>query len=140
MKRTIAASLLVLASCALSLGADSLVVPRGNILVRQTPDGIRFGLWGTKVSYPAPTLFVFSATIDESLGDAYYRQCGNALAEQGFLCVSLDLPGHGLDQRNDEPGGLAAWRVRSDRGEDFITPFYQADAASSGLSHSGGLH
>ena len=123
MKRTIAASLLVLASCAQSLGADSLAVPRGNILVRQTPDGIRFGLWGTKVSYPAPTLFVFSATIDESLGDAYYRQCGNALAEQGFLCVSLDLPGHGLDQRNDEPCGLAAWRVRSDRGEDFVTPF-----------------
>ena len=92
-------------------------------MIRETPDGIRFGIWGTKVSYPAPTLFVFSATIDESLGDPYYRQCGNALAEQGFLCVSLDLPGHGLDQRDDEPGGLTAWRVRSDRGEDFVTPF-----------------
>lgn len=124
MKQTIAASLLVLAWYAHnSLGADSLAVPRGNVLTRETPDGARFGIWGTKVSYPAPTLFVLSATIDESLGDPYYRQCGNALAEQGFLCVSLDLPGHGMDRRDDEPGGLNAWRVRSDRGEDFVTPF-----------------
>jgi dienelactone hydrolase len=124
MKGTIAAGLLVVGFCCQnSLGADSPSVPQGNVLVRETPDGVRFGIWGTKVSYPAPTLFVFSATIDESLGDPYYRQCGNALADQGFLCVSLDLPGHGVAQRDDEPGGLTAWRVRSDRGEDFVTPF-----------------
>lgn len=99
------------------------IEPQNGLVMMKTPEGVRFGIWGTKPSYPAPTLFVFSATIDESLGDPYYRQCGNALAEQGFLCVSLDLPGHGSDQRDGEPAGLAAWRVRSDHGEDFVTPF-----------------
>jgi dienelactone hydrolase len=95
----------------------------GEVVNLSTPTGVRFGIWGTKVRYPAPTLFVFSSTIKESLGNPYYRQCGNALAEQGFLCVSLDLPGHGLEQRDDEPEGIAAWRFRSDQGEDFVAPF-----------------
>lgn len=129
MKRTVGAILLAFFLCAeKSHGADTPttpLAPQGNVLILETPKGVRFGIWGTKVSYPAPTLFVFSATIGESLGDPYYRQCGAALAERGFLCVSLDLPGHGLDRRADEPGGLRAWRVRSDRGEDFVTPFTQ---------------
>ena len=95
----------------------------GEMVILGTPTGVRFGIWGTKVSYPAPTLFVFSSTIEESLGNPYYRQCGNALAEQGFLCVSLDLPGHGLEQRADEPEGIAAWHFRSNHGEDFVAPF-----------------
>jgi dienelactone hydrolase len=119
--------LLVLLFCAEtshSAGAPATpVAPKGDVLTLKTPDGVRFGIWGTEVRYPAPTLLVFSATIEQSLGDAYYRQCGNALAEQGFLCVSLDLPGHGVDTRNDEPGGLGSWRVRSDHGEDFVAPF-----------------
>lgn len=97
--------------------------PRGEVITLKTPSGQPFGIWGTKVKYPAPTLLVFSARIEESLGDPYYRQCGNALADQGFLCVSLDLPGHGVDEREGEPKGLAAWRFRSDHGEDFVTPF-----------------
>jgi len=95
----------------------------GEVVTLSTPAGVRFGIWGTKVRYPAPTLFVFSSTIEESLGNPYYRQCGNALAELGFLCVSLDLPGHGLEQLDDEPKGIAAWRFRSDQGEDFVAPF-----------------
>lgn len=97
--------------------------PNGDSQTLKTADGVRFGIWATKVHFPAPTLFVFSATIEESLNDPYYRQCGNALAEQGFLCISLDLPGHGQNHRDDEPEGLAAWRFRSDRNEDFIAPF-----------------
>ncbi len=98
-------------------------VPKGEVLRLKTDEGVPFALWGTKVQYPAPTLLIFSATIDESLGNPYFRQGGNLLAEEGFLCVSMDLPGHGADQREGEPGGLAAWRFRSDQGEDFITPF-----------------
>ncbi|MEO2046677.1 MAG: alpha/beta fold hydrolase [Pirellulales bacterium] len=96
---------------------------QGDIVNLRTASDVHFGIWGTKVRYPAPTLLVFSSTIEESLGVPYYRQCGNALAQQGYLCVSLDLPGHGLKQRADEPEGLAAWRFRSDQGEDFIGPF-----------------
>ena len=97
--------------------------PQGRVLELETPDGIPFGVWGNELTYPAPTLLVLSATIDESLGDSYYRQCGNSLAEAGYLCVSLDLPGHGTDQREGEPVGLAAWRMRSDAEEDFVAPF-----------------
>ncbi len=98
-------------------------VPKGEVLRLETGEGISFALWGTAPTYPAPTLLIFSATIDESLGNPYFRQCGNLLAEDGFLCVSMDLPGHGADQREGEPGGLAAWRFRSDMGEDFVAPF-----------------
>jgi dienelactone hydrolase len=98
----------------------------GQIVRLKTPDNVPFAIWGTKVTYPAPTLLIFSATIEESLGDPYYRQCGNALAEHGFLCVSMDLPGHGADHRDGEPKNLAAWRYRSDQGEDFVAPFTAA--------------
>ena len=73
-------------------GADpstTLSEPKGNVVTLSTPDGLRFGIWGTNVRYPAPTLFVFSATIEESLGNPYFRQCGNTLAERGFLCDTI---------------------------------------------------
>jgi dienelactone hydrolase len=106
-----------------AVGAAPLELPPGETVLIEAPELPRFGLWATRASLPAPTLIVFSATIEESLKDPYYRQCGNILAEQGYLLVSLDLPGHGNQHRTDEPGGLAAWRFRSDTGEDFVTPF-----------------
>ena len=107
-------------------GADTtsvLLESKGEVAIMRTPDGIRFGIWGTEMSYPAPTLFIFAGTIELSLGDSYYRQCGNELAGKGFLCVSLDLPGHGLEKREGEPEGLSAWRFRSDKWEDFVSLF-----------------
>lgn len=95
----------------------------GEVVTAKTNDGIEYGLWGTKVTYPAPTLFIFASDIKGTLDNPYFRQCGDALAAQGFLCVSLDLPGHGADQRDGEPGALGTWRTRSDAGEDFIAPF-----------------
>ena len=95
----------------------------GEVVTAKTADGIEYGLWGTKVTYPAPTLFIFASDIKGTLDNPYFRQCGDALAEQGYLCVSLDLPGHGADQREGEPGALGTWRTRSDAGEDFIAPF-----------------
>ena len=47
-----------------------------------------------------------------TLGDPYFRLSGNQLAEQGYLCVTIDIPGHGEQHRADEPEGLAGWRYR----------------------------
>lgn len=92
----------------------------GAVRVLRTEGGVRFGIWGAKPDAPAPTLFVLASTIEETLGAAYYRQSGNALAECGYLSVSVDLPCHGLERRPDEPEGLSGWRVRSERNEDFV--------------------
>ena len=101
----------------------ALPVLNGEVVTAKTADGIEYGLWGTKATYPAPTLFIFASDIHATLDNPYYRQCGELLAAQGYLCVSLDLPGHGAEQREGEPGGLGTWRTRSDAGEDFIAPF-----------------
>ena len=93
--------------------------------LHQTKTGVKFGTWGDKSVAPAPTLFVLAGTIQETLGDPYFRQSGNLLAAEGYLCVSVDLPCHGLQQRPDEPNGLGGWQARARRGEDFA-----AEAAS----------
>ena len=128
-------SVAVLALFALSTTAESSGLPvlNGEVITAKTPDGVGYGLWGAKVTYPAPTLFIFASDIKATLDNPYFRQCGDALAEQGYLCVSLDLPGHGTDQRAGEPGALGTWRTRSDDGEDFIKPF--TDRARTVLDH-----
>lgn len=86
-----------------------------------TPSGVSFGIWSAGTTGPAPTLFILASTIDETLGDPYFRQSGTALAEQaGFICVSIDLPAHGAEHRADERAGLEGWRDRADRDEDFV--------------------
>lgn len=89
--------------------------------IHETPSGVRYGLWGGEVSLPSPLLIILSATIEESLGQDYFRQCGNALARaHNFLCVSIDLPAHGPQQREVERAGLDGWRDRVDHNEDFV--------------------
>ncbi len=87
-----------------------------------TADGVEFGLWGGNgETEPAPTLFILSGTIDEALGDDYFKQCGTALATQnGWLCVSLDLPGHGKLKTSANETGLASWASAVRRKEDFV--------------------
>jgi len=103
-----------------SLRADT---KKEAIQITKTSTNVRFGLLGKKPVKPAPTLFIFSGTIEESLGDSYFRQCGNMLYEQGYLCISLDLPCHGVDKRSDEPNGLDGWRYRIDHNESIFTDF-----------------
>ena len=97
----------------------------GDVIPMQTSDGIEFGIWPGRPQKPAPTLIVLASTIQATLGQAYYRQCGNQLAEHGFLCVTIDLPCHGIQKRPDEPEGIAGWRYRCDRQENFITDLNQ---------------
>ena len=93
------------------------------VKILETEKGVRFGIWAEQPERPAPTLFIFTGTI-QSLDNAYFRQCGNILAEQGWLCVSLDIPSHGLEKIPEEPLGMAGWRHRVDHGYvNFIAEF-----------------
>lgn len=87
----------------------------------ETATGVRFGIWKLKTTEPAPVLFILASTIEETLGTPYFRQAGIALAERGFLCVSVDLPCHGEQHRSDERAGLDGWRDRADRHENVVS-------------------
>ena len=86
----------------------------------ETETGVAYGVWGYPIDGPAPVLINLGSTIDDILGSAYFRQAGNELAKRGYLSVSIDLPGHGDQQRADEPEGLEAWRYQTDRHENFV--------------------
>jgi dienelactone hydrolase len=92
--------------------------PKAQIL--ETPNGVRYGIWPKKPERPAPTLFIFAGGLDDSLNNEYFRQSGNQLAKQGYLCVSVDLPCHGNEVRDGEPAGIDGWRHRGEKGEDFV--------------------
>ena len=104
----------------LGLSALQTTAKETPIRLMETTTGVKFGVWGTESSEPASTLFILANSIDGTLGDPYFRQSGNQLAEQGYLCVTIDIPGHGLQHRSDEPEGLAGWRTRTDNGEDLV--------------------
>lgn len=101
-----------------SAGADS---NDGAIVVRhKTSDGIEFGTWGNPDTKPSPTLFMLASTIEATLGETYYRQCGNELGELGYLVVSIDLPCHGDQLIVGEPEGISGWSYRAANNEDFV--------------------
>jgi dienelactone hydrolase len=70
----------------------------------------------------AATVFVFALDIEGTLGTDY-GTVGQLLAKDGYLGVSLDVPGHGEDADPDEPNALLCWRRRFERGEDPIADF-----------------
>jgi dienelactone hydrolase len=106
---------------------------RHEVIQMRTADGIEFGIWPAQPEKPAPTLIVLASTIQATLGQAYFRQSGNLLAEHGFLCVTIDLPCHGSQKRPEEPDGIEGWRYRCDHQENFITDLNQR--LSAVLSH-----
>lgn len=87
----------------------------------QTEDGVRFGLWGGKQGTEVPVMFILSATIEESLGEAYFRQCGDYYGKEGWMCVSIDLPFHGKLRESGRPVALEGWADAAAKGEDFVT-------------------
>jgi dienelactone hydrolase len=84
-----------------------------------TAEGVRFALWPKRPAKPAPLLFILSGDQSETLSSKYFRQAGQHLAEDGVVCVSVDLPSHGRDARPDEKG-LTGWRKRCDKGQNFV--------------------
>jgi len=102
------------------------------VQILKTDTGMRFGLTGKKSSQPAPTLVILSGTIEDALTGVFeddssgvkLRICdNNTLAQNGFIYVSLDLPCHGLERRDNEMQGLDGWRYRIEHGENFIPEF-----------------
>ncbi|NQV28111.1 MAG: prolyl oligopeptidase family serine peptidase [Rhodopirellula sp.] len=103
--------------CSSSLPAQESPEP----FVRRTiPDGIEYGLWNRTDSAPAPVLFVLAGTIESTLGKPYFRQCGNELAEHGWVCVTIDLPCHGTQAVEGQPTGLSGWSDLATRKRDFV--------------------
>lgn len=90
------------------------------VIQRNTPDGVEYGTWGPHAKKNAPTLFMLASTIDGVLADPYFRQCGNELAELGYLVVSIDLPCHGTQTVEGEPAGLSGWSHRVGKAEDIV--------------------
>lgn len=91
------------------------------VIQLNTDDGIEFGIWPARPEKPAATLIVLATTIEATLGNPYYRQAGNVLADRGYLLVTIDLPCHGRQKRADEPEGIDGWRYRCDHGENFVS-------------------
>ena len=113
---TIAIAVLAAASPAMS--AERAAEP--GLQHFETPDGVTYGLWNHVGDKPAPTLFMLAGTIEGTLERPYYRQCGNELAELGYLVVSIDLPCHGTQTTEGEPAGLSGWGQRVGNGEDIV--------------------
>jgi esterase FrsA len=56
----------------------------------------------------------------ETLQTSPYRASGLEVARQGWLVVSVDLPGHGAEHRVGEPAGIAAWGDRIKQNQPFV--------------------
>lgn len=102
------------------------------VKVLESPSGVRFALLGEAGERPAPTILVFGGGMRSGLEGMSGTMCW-ILARHGFLSVALDSPCHGEDQRSGEPYGLAGWRDRLDKGEEFLADFLKK--TSSVLNH-----
>ena len=104
----------------------------GRVKVLESPSGVRFALLGESGERPAPTILVFGGGMRSGLEGRSAKMC-RILARHGFLAVALDSPCHGEDQRPGEPYGLAGWRDRLEKGEEFLADFLKK--TSSVLNH-----
>lgn len=106
---------LLILSATFSVAQD---MPKAQMLT--TKGGLRYGIWPERPGRPAPTLFIFAGSIEDTLNNEYFRQCGNQLAKQGYLCVTVELPCHGQEVRIAEPAGIDGWRHRIENGENVV--------------------
>ena len=112
---------LVAASALMGLSSSILAATKSSDLTfMKTTTGVEFGIWGQGDVKPSPTLIVLGNSIEGTIGEPYFRQAGNDLAKEGFISVSIDIPGHGTQEREGEAKGLAGWRERIDQGEDIV--------------------
>jgi len=116
----------------LVLGAAAAVAADPVVNSGVTKDGLRFGWIGDKPTRPMPTVLFIGGAVEDSLVGPEYTEAMRTLGPR-FLFATLDIPGFGGDRREGEPGGIATWRYRLDRNEDFIGGFVRR--ASTVLDH-----
>lgn len=93
--------------------------------LRQTPQGVHFGISAEKQAQPAPTLLIIGNPIT-MLGQEnmrYLLATGEVLAQHGWIYVALDPACEGHDLKEGQPASLGGWAIHAKRGEDFITPY-----------------
>ncbi len=100
------------------LAAAALLPAEPRLQIRTASGQVRFGILGDKPAAPAPTVFFLGGAVEDSLTQPQYLEAQEALGA-GVLFVTFDLPGHGLEHRQGEPGSIGAWRYRLDHGEDL---------------------
>lgn len=90
-----------------------------------TPHGVRLGILDATADpkRPAPIVFNFATSLEESLDRGYNLTAGHLVA-QGWRAVSMDLPAHGRDARPEEAlDRLFAWRQRLQAGQNLVEAF-----------------
>lgn len=110
-------ALLTLGSAGAGVATEAIAP---GIELHVTKTGVRYGIWSRPAQPAAPTLFLIANSIEETLGSVHFRQAGNFLAPEGWLCVSVDLPAHGPDIQPGQRSGLAGWRERLDHGDTLV--------------------
>jgi dienelactone hydrolase len=91
-----------------------------DIAKSSTTAGTAYATMPLQAGGPAPTLIVLAMAGESTLKTEPYCIVGTVLHGQGWNVVSLDLPCHGPDQREDEPEGLSGWAARTANGEDIV--------------------
>lgn len=101
-------------------GKPSAEGTRPQLHERKTAAGLPFVVLGEQGKLPKPVIVSLAMTGAETLQTEPYAASGRELVRNGWLAVSLDIPGHGRELRAGEPPGIDAWRVRIEKNEPFV--------------------
>lgn len=73
---------------------------------------------------PSPTLITAAVNMQDTLHCSAYNRCAVRLNQQGWLCVSIDIPGHGRDVRpNELVDSLSNWSARIANNENLVAEY-----------------
>jgi len=111
------------------------------ITIQHTKTGVRFGMLGKNGPSPAPTLFMFGDTIEGTLTREDFSSIARVVGKNGYLCVSLDLPCHGMEAKSDDPPDrLSCWRKLLEEDDNFVGSFVPKVSAVLDFSDRAKLH
>ena len=85
-------------------------------------------------------MIVFDPGTVERPSGPYYQRRYQILVEEGYLCVAVDFPCQGRDERPGEPKSLNCWRHRIEHRQKAFNADFNARINKVGPSYRGGLH